>query len=108
MVQVHRDITGCACHTNRSEYRVTAMTTTTISKFRREFGAFLKYASCELIEITRDGRRTFVLMSAEHYGWIRAASRRARRTSHTTTIVINAVQRAKMDPGFAALDELLK
>jgi hypothetical protein len=46
-------------------------------------------------------------MSAEHYDWIRAASRRAHRTSHTTAAVINTVERAVMDPEHAALDELL-
>jgi prevent-host-death family protein len=78
-------------HIGRLSSQLPPMTTTAISKFRREFDAFLKYSRCELVEITRDGRRTFVLMSAEHYDWIRAASRRAHRTSHTTTIVINAV-----------------
>jgi hypothetical protein len=42
--------------------------------------------------------RAFVLMSAEHYDWTRAASRRAHRTSNTTTIAIDAVERAEMDP----------
>jgi prevent-host-death family protein len=84
------------------------MTTTTIFKFRREFDAFRRYARCEPVEITRHGRRAFVLMSAEHYDWIRAASRRAHRTSNATTVVINAVERAELDPEHAALDELLK
>ena len=81
--------------------------TTTIFKFRREFDAFQRYARREPVEITRRGRRAFVLMSAEHYDWIRAASRRAHRTSHTTAAVINTVERAVMDPEHAALDELL-
>jgi prevent-host-death family protein len=71
------------------------MITTTILKFRREFDTFLQYARCEPVEITRHRRRAFVLMSAEHYDWITAASRRAHRTTHTTTVVINTVERPK-------------
>ncbi|HWL18856.1 MAG TPA: type II toxin-antitoxin system prevent-host-death family antitoxin [Bradyrhizobium sp.] len=84
------------------------MITTTILKFRREFDGFLRCAHCEPVEITRHGRRAFVLMSAEYYDWIRAAGRRAHRTSSTTTVVINTVERADMDRKHAALDALLK
>ena len=84
------------------------MTTTTLLKFRREFDAFQQYARFGPVEITRYGRRAFVLMSAEHYDWVRATGRRAHRTSGTTTVVITTVQRAEMDPEHAALDELLK
>jgi len=82
------------------------MTTTTLLKFRRGFDVFRRYARWEPVEITRHGRRAFVLMSAEHYDWIRAAGRRARPTSKITTVV--TVERAEMDPEHAALDELLK
>jgi prevent-host-death family protein len=51
----------------------------TILKFRREIEAFLRYARCGPVEITRHVRRAFVLMSAEQYDWIRAAGRRAYR-----------------------------
>ena len=78
-----------------------------ILKFLRKLAAFKQHARREPVEITRHGRRAFVLMSAEHYDWIRAASRRAHRTSHTTAAVINTVERAVMDPEHAALDELL-
>jgi len=79
----------------------------TILKFRREFEAFLRYARCRPIEITRHGRRAFVL-SAEQHDWVRAAGRRAYRTTNATTVVINSVDRTEMDPQHAALDELLK
>ncbi|HEX9588943.1 MAG TPA: type II toxin-antitoxin system Phd/YefM family antitoxin [Bradyrhizobium sp.] len=46
------------------------MTTTTILRFRRKLGAFQQRARCEPIEITRHGRRAFVLMSAEHCDWM--------------------------------------
>jgi len=78
----------------------------TILKFRREFEAFLRYARCRPIEITRHGRRAFVL-SAEQHDWVRAAGRRAYRTTNATTFVINSVRLAEMDANHAALDELL-
>ena len=83
------------------------MATTTILKFRREFDAFQKYARRAPVEIRRHGRRAFVLMSAQHYDWIRAAARRAYRTSDTPSVVINTVEQAEMDPEHAALNELL-
>ena len=83
------------------------MITTTILEFQREFDVMQHYARREPVEITRHGRRAFVLMSAERYDWIRAASRRAHRTSNSTTPVISMVEQAEMDPEHAALDELL-
>lgn len=84
------------------------MTTTTILKFRRKFGAFQQRAHCAPIEITRHGRRAFVLMSVEHYDWMQAADRRPCRTSDTADVVIDAVKRASMRPEHEPLDELLK
>jgi hypothetical protein len=46
-------------------------------------------------------------MSAELYDWIRAADRRAYRTTNATTVVVNLVGLAEMDAKHAALDELL-
>jgi len=56
---------------------------------------------------TRHGRREFVLMSAEHYDWL-TALQRATRTIDASEVVIDAVERAEMDPEHTALDELLK
>jgi PHD/YefM family antitoxin component YafN of YafNO toxin-antitoxin module len=83
------------------------MAMTTILRFLREFEAFLWCARCGPIEITRHGRRAFVLMSAKQYDWVRAAGRRACRTTNAATVVINSVERAEMDANHAALDELL-
>jgi hypothetical protein len=47
-------------------------------------------------------------MSAEHYDWLTAAAKRATRTVDAPQVVIDAVERAEMDPEHAALDELLK
>jgi hypothetical protein len=55
------------------------MTTTTLLKFRREFDAFQQYACFEPVEITRYGRRAFVLMSAEHCDWVTAQTRQIRQ-----------------------------
>ncbi len=52
--------------------------------------------------------REFVLMSADHYDWLIAAAKRTHRTAETPDVVLNAIERAQMDPKHAALDELLK
>lgn len=73
------------------------MTVTSILKFRRKFAAFQQHARCEPVEITRHGRRVFVLLPAEHYDWMRAAARRTHGTSDAVAVVIDAVERAEMD-----------
>jgi prevent-host-death family protein len=77
-------------------------------EFQRRFGEFQHQAQREPVEITRHGRREFVLMSADHYDWLIAASKRTHRTAETPDVVLNAIERAQMDPKHAALDELLK
>jgi len=47
-------------------------------------------------------------MSADHYDWLTAAAKRSHRTIDATDVVIDAVERADMDPERAALDDLLK
>jgi hypothetical protein len=47
-------------------------------ELQRKFCAFQHQAQREPVEIPRDGRRQFVLMSAEHYDRLRAAAQRAR------------------------------
>jgi hypothetical protein len=42
--------------------------------------------------LKNNGRRALVLMSAEHYNWIRVTSRRAHRTSTTTTAVESRIK----------------
>ena len=77
-------------------------------EFQRKFGEYQHKAQREPVEITRHGRREFVLMSADHYDWLRAAAQRAHRTAEAPDVVIAAVEQAEMDPRHAALDELLK
>ncbi|WP_119274782.1 type II toxin-antitoxin system prevent-host-death family antitoxin [Taklimakanibacter deserti] len=84
------------------------MAQTTALEFQRKFGEFQHKAQREPVEITRHGRREFVLMSAEHYDWLKAAAERTHRTEAAAEIVIAAVEKAEMDPEHDALDDLLK
>ncbi len=77
-------------------------------EFQRKFGEFQHRAQREPVEITRHGRRELVLMSADHYDWLTAAAQRVHRTADATDAVIDAVERAQMNPEHAGLDDLLK
>ncbi|HWP14786.1 MAG TPA: type II toxin-antitoxin system prevent-host-death family antitoxin [Xanthobacteraceae bacterium] len=84
------------------------MTKTTALEFQRNFGEFQHRARREPVEISRHGRRELVLMSADHYDWLVAAAKRTHRTTNAADIVVDAVNRAEMDPEHAKLDALLK
>jgi prevent-host-death family protein len=84
------------------------MRRTTILEFERNPGEFHEQAQREPVEITRDGRRELVLMSADHYDWLIASARRTHRTADASPVVIDAVRRAEMDAERAGLDEVLK
>jgi prevent-host-death family protein len=84
------------------------MTTTTALEFQRKFGEYQHQARREPVEITRHGRREFVLMSSDHYDWLVAAARRVSMTADAPEVVVNAVRRAEMDPRHEHLNELLK
>jgi len=77
-------------------------------EFQRRFGEFQHQARREPVEITRHGRREFVLMSADHYDWLVTAAKRTHLTSESSDVVLKAIERAEMDPKHAALDALLK
>jgi prevent-host-death family protein len=83
------------------------MATVGALEFQRKFGEFQHKAQREPVEITRHGRREFVLMSAEHYDWLKAAAQRTHRTAEAADVVIEAVERAEMDAEHAALDDFL-
>ena len=83
------------------------MSTTTALEFQRRFGAFQHEAQQEPVEITRHGRREFVLMSARHYDWLLAAARRSHKIEDAEDWIIEAVEKAEMDPEHASLDDLL-
>jgi len=84
------------------------MATVGAREFQRRFVEFQNKAQREPVEITRHWRREYVLMSAEHYDWLKAAAPRTHRTVHAADMVLATVERAEMDPEHAALDELLK
>lgn len=84
------------------------MAQTTALEFQRKFGEFQHQAQREPVEITRHGRREFVLMSAEHYDWLKAAAQRTHQTNAASEVVIAAVENAEMDPEHKILDDLLK
>jgi prevent-host-death family protein len=84
------------------------MTRTTALEFQRRFGEFQHQARRGPVEITRHGRRELVLMSADHYDWLTAAAKRSHRTADATSVVVEAVSQAEMDPEHAALDDLMK
>ncbi len=84
------------------------MAQTTALEFQRKFGEFQHQAQREPVEITRHGRRDLVLMSAAHYDWLKAAAQRSFRTLDAPAFIVEAVERAEMDPEHAALDALLK
>lgn len=84
------------------------MTTTSMLKLFRNLATFLQRARFEPIEITRHGRRAFVLVSADHFDWMQAAGQRAYRTCDAAAVVMDAVERETMHPDHVALDKLLK
>ena len=53
------------------------MATTTSLEFQRKFGQYLNESHREPVEITRHGRREFVLMSAAQYDELLAAAKRS-------------------------------
>lgn len=83
------------------------MARTTALEFQRKFGKFQHEAQHEPVEITRHGRREFVLMSAEYFDWLRAAAQRTHRTEDAAAVVVDAVERAEMAPEHVGLDDLL-
>ena len=66
-------------------------------EFQRKPDRFQHEARREPVEITRHGRREFVFMSAEHYDWLRASAQRSHRTTDAADMVIDAVERARID-----------
>lgn len=84
------------------------MVTTTAVEFRRKVGEFQHRARSEPVEITRHGRREFVLMSAEHYDWLVASVKRSHRTEDLPETIIEAVRRARVHPRHDHLNKFLK
>ncbi|HEY4075543.1 MAG TPA: type II toxin-antitoxin system prevent-host-death family antitoxin [Rhizomicrobium sp.] len=84
------------------------MSQTSSLEFQRRFGEYQSKAQREPVEITRHGRRELVLMSAEHYDWLKAAARRTHSTVLAPDFIIKAVESAEMATEHTHLDALLK
>jgi prevent-host-death family protein len=84
------------------------MAQVTAVEIQRNFGEIQHRARREPVEITRHGRREWVLMAADHYDWLVAAARRNHRSTEGASAVVEAVRRAEMDTEHLRLDELLK
>jgi prevent-host-death family protein len=84
------------------------MVRTTAVEFQKKVGEFQHRARNEPVEITRHGRREFVLMSAERYDWLMAAAKRVNRTEDLPETIIDALRRAEMDPRHNHLNKLMK
>jgi prevent-host-death family protein len=91
----------------RIEYEA-IMSRATAQEFQRKFGQYQDQAQREPVEITRHGRRQLVLMSADHYDWLMAATKRSHLTVDAPDVVVEAVRRAKMDKRHNHLNKLLK
>jgi prevent-host-death family protein len=79
-----------------------------IEEFQRNFEKFARCARREPVEIARSGQRELVLVSADHYDWLVASSKRASRTADAPATIIGAVARSKMSPKHKKLDALME
>jgi len=80
-----------------AKLEIATMVQISVLELQLKFGEAQHQARREPVEITRHGRREFVLMSAEHYDWLTAAAKRAHRTADAAPVVIDAVEQAEMD-----------
>lgn len=71
------------------------MPTVAALEFQRKLGHYQHQAQREPVEITRHGRREFVLMPAEHYDRLRAAAERSHRTADAPENVLRAMAAAE-------------
>jgi prevent-host-death family protein len=81
------------------------MSQTTAQQFQRKFGEYQHQARREPVEITRHGRRELVLMSAERYDWLIAASKRSHAIADLPDTIVDAVRKAKMDKSKGTLSK---
>lgn len=84
------------------------MVTTTAQEFQRHIGEYQHRAQSEPVEITRHGRREFVMMSADQYDWLKAVAKRAHRTEETPDVIIEAIRRARVHPRHNHLNKYMK
>jgi prevent-host-death family protein len=84
------------------------MAQATAQQFQRKFGEYQHRARHEPVEITRHGRRELVLMSAERYDWLMAASKRSHAIEELPDTIVEAVRAAKMSKRHNHLNRLMK
>lgn len=78
------------------------------SEFQQSFGALSDKARREPVVITKHGRDSLVVMSAEEWERLKRRDRRAGLTSELPEEWAEAVRVAKVPDEFAHLDEELK
>lgn len=77
-------------------------------EFQRNFGKYQDMAQREPIVITSHGLAAFVLMPAKQYDLLKTVRMRAHKTTEAVEMVVEAVERAEMDPRHEHLNELMK
>ena len=85
-----------------------ATTRVTSSEFQQAFGSLSDKARREPVVITKHGRDSLVVMSAEEWERLRRADRRVGLTSELPDEWIEAVRKAKVPDEYARLDAELK
>ncbi|MGO9005027.1 MAG: type II toxin-antitoxin system Phd/YefM family antitoxin [Beijerinckiaceae bacterium] len=80
----------------------------TASQFQQTFGALSDKARHEPVVITKHGRDSLVVMSAEEWDRLRRRDRRVGLASELTEDWVEAVRDAKVPDEFAHLDAELK
>jgi prevent-host-death family protein len=83
-------------------------TRVTASEFQQAFGALSDKARHEPVIITKHGRDSLVVMSAEEWERLKRRDRRVGLTAELTDEWVEAVRRAKVPDEFAHLDAALK
>jgi prevent-host-death family protein len=83
------------------------MAVTTALNFQRNIGRYQELAQREPVEITRHGRRSLVLLSAEEYERLKTRDRRAYAAEEVPDDILDAVGRSRMSRKHRALDDLL-
>jgi prevent-host-death family protein len=83
-------------------------TRVTSSEFQQAFGALSDKARHEPVIITKHGRDSLVVMSAEEWERLKRRDRRAGLTAELPEEWVEAVRRAKVPGEFAHLDAELK
>ncbi len=77
------------------------------AEFGKELGRYQDAALSQPVMVTRNGRDRTVMISAEEYHRLKRRDRTVFATDDLPEELIEAVQRARMDPRHDHLDDLL-